>query len=65
MGKETTRRKAASRRKRFVLFASGAALGSALGLIAGSVLTFWLGEGAARYSARVAPARRRRWTAAF
>jgi len=48
MGKETARRKAASRRKRFVLFASGAALGSALGLIVGSVLTFWIGEGAAR-----------------
>ncbi len=48
MGKETSRRKVASQRKRLVLFASGAALGSALGLIIGSVLTFWLGEGALR-----------------
>lgn len=37
------RRKAASRRKRFILFVSGAALGSALGLVIGSLLTFWLG----------------------
>lgn len=42
------RRKAASRRKRFILFASGAALGSALGLVVGSLLTFWLGEGTVR-----------------
>ncbi|MEF3273648.1 MAG: hypothetical protein K6356_04500 [Chloroflexus sp.] len=48
MGKETSRRRVASQRKRLVLFASGAALGSALGLIIGSVLTFWLGEGALR-----------------
>ncbi|GAB4442936.1 MAG: hypothetical protein OHK0015_42200 [Chloroflexi bacterium OHK40] len=31
-----------------LLFASGAALGSALGLIVGSLLTFWLGEGTVR-----------------
>ena len=33
---------------RYVLFALGAAVGSALGLVIGSLLTFWLGEGAAR-----------------
>lgn len=42
------RRKAAYRRKRFILFASGAAIGSALGLVLGSLLTFWLGEGTVR-----------------
>lgn len=44
MSKATPRRKAASRRKRFILFASGAAIGSALGLVIGSALTFWLGD---------------------
>ena len=48
MSKATPRRKAASRRKRVILFASGAALGSALGLIVGSALTFWLGDGTVR-----------------
>ncbi len=48
MNKATPRRRAASRRKRVILFASGAALGSALGLIVGSALTFWLGEGTVR-----------------
>ncbi|HEX9438974.1 MAG TPA: hypothetical protein VF909_04790 [Roseiflexaceae bacterium] len=33
-----------NRRKRYALFAIGAALGSALGLILGSLLTFWIGE---------------------
>jgi hypothetical protein len=48
MSNTMPRRKAASRRKRFILFASGAALGSALGLVIGSLLTFWLGEGTVR-----------------
>lgn len=48
MSKGTPRRKAASRRKRIMLFAAGAGLGGALGLVLGSLLTFWLGEGAAR-----------------
>ncbi|HMQ30644.1 MAG TPA: hypothetical protein PKD53_07930 [Chloroflexaceae bacterium] len=48
MSRATPRRKAASRRKRFILFASGAAFGSALGLVVGSALTFWLGEGTVR-----------------
>ncbi|MEI8165891.1 MAG: hypothetical protein WCG26_05910 [Chloroflexales bacterium] len=48
MSKSPPRRKVASRRKRLVLFASGAALGSALGLVVGSLLTFWLGEGSVR-----------------
>lgn len=29
---------------RYILFALGAALGSAFGLVVGSLLTFWLGE---------------------
>jgi hypothetical protein len=33
-----------SRRTRFVLFGIGAALGSAIGLVLGSLLTFWIGE---------------------
>jgi len=48
MSKSPPRRKAAFRRKRIILFASGAALGSALGLVIGSLLTFWLGEGTVR-----------------
>jgi hypothetical protein len=48
MSKSPPRRRAASRRKHFILFASGAALGSALGLVVGSLLTFWLGEGTVR-----------------
>lgn len=48
MSKPFPRRKAISRRKRFILFAAGAALGSALGLVVGSLLTFWLGDGTVR-----------------
>jgi hypothetical protein len=48
MSKVAPRRRAASRRKRLILFASGAAVGSALGLVVGSLLTFWLGEGTLR-----------------
>jgi len=33
---------------RYLLFALGAAVGSALGLVIGSLLTFWIGEGAVR-----------------
>jgi hypothetical protein len=32
------------RRTRYLLFGLGAALGSAIGLILGSLLTFWIGE---------------------
>jgi hypothetical protein len=48
MNKSNPRRKAASRRKRFILFASGAAVGSALGIVLGSALTFWFGDGTVR-----------------
>ncbi|NTV65825.1 MAG: hypothetical protein HGA65_20140 [Oscillochloris sp.] len=48
MSKALPHRRSVSRRKRMVLFAAGAALGSALGLVAGSLLTFWLGEGTVR-----------------
>ncbi len=48
MSNTMPRRKAAFRRKRLILFASGAALGSALGLVIGSLLTFWLGDGTVR-----------------
>jgi hypothetical protein len=48
MSKALPRRRAASRRKRVILFAAGAALGSALGLVVGSLLTFWLGDGTVR-----------------
>jgi hypothetical protein len=48
MSKALPRRRAASRRKRVILFAAGAALGSALGLVVGSILTFWLGDGTVR-----------------
>ena len=37
-----------NRSKRYALFALGAALGSAFGLILGSLLTFWIGEGTLR-----------------
>lgn len=37
-----------SRSTQYMLFALGAALGSAFGLIIGSLLTFWLGEEALR-----------------
>lgn len=33
-----------SKRTRYILFALGAALGSAFGLVLGSLLTFWIGE---------------------
>jgi hypothetical protein len=33
-----------SKHTRYILFALGAALGSAVGLILGSLLTFWIGE---------------------
>lgn len=48
MRKASLHRIAVSRRKRFVLFAAGAAFGSALGLVVGSVLTFWVGENTLR-----------------
>ncbi len=48
MSKALPHRRAASRRKRMVLFAAGAAFGSALGLVIGSLLTFWLGDGTLR-----------------
>jgi integral membrane sensor domain MASE1 len=48
MSNALPRRRAASRRKRVILFASGAAIGSALGLVVGSLLTFWLGDGTVR-----------------
>ncbi|KAB8145223.1 hypothetical protein F8S13_05175 [Chloroflexia bacterium SDU3-3] len=32
----------------FLLFGLGAALGSAIGLILGSLLTFWIGQGTLR-----------------
>jgi hypothetical protein len=35
-------------RTRYILFALGAAVGSALGLVIGSLLTFWVGEGAVK-----------------
>lgn len=35
---------ASNKYTRFLLFGLGAALGSAVGLILGSVLTFWIGE---------------------
>jgi hypothetical protein len=31
-----------------VFFATGAAMGSALGLVVGSLLTFWIGDGTLR-----------------
>lgn len=37
-------RKRFVRRKRYMFFALGAAVGSACGLVLGSLLTFWLGE---------------------
>lgn len=48
MSNSQPRRKATYRRKRFALFASGAAVGSALGIVVGSLLTFWLGESTVR-----------------
>jgi len=46
-------REFASRNARYLLFALGAALGSAMGLVIGSLLTFWLGEGTVRTIQRV------------
>ena len=37
----------ANSRDRYLLFALGAAAGSAFGLVVGSFITFWLGEEAA------------------
>ncbi|NNJ11617.1 hypothetical protein EKD04_014875 [Chloroflexales bacterium ZM16-3] len=48
MSKALPRRRAVSRRKRMVFFAVGAAMGSALGLVIGSLLTFWIGDGTLR-----------------
>lgn len=48
MSKVAPRGKAGSPRNRLVLFASGAALGSAIGIVIGSALAFWLGEGTVR-----------------
>jgi membrane protein YqaA with SNARE-associated domain len=53
MTKSSPRRKSISRRKRIALMATGAAVGSAVGLILGAVLTFWLGEGTVRAIQRV------------
>ena len=39
---------ASSTYTRYILFALGAAVGSALGLVIGSLLTFWVGEGAVK-----------------
>lgn len=35
-------------RERYLLFGLGAALGSAIGLLIGSLLTIWIGEGTLR-----------------
>lgn len=35
-------------RARYILFGLGAAIGSAVGLVLGSLLTFWIGEGTLR-----------------
>lgn len=43
-----TSRRIRYRRTRYLLFGLGAALGSAIGLILGSLLTFWIGEGTLR-----------------
>lgn len=48
MSKALSPHRAVFRRKRMILFATGAAFGSALGLVVGSLLTFWLGEGTVR-----------------
>lgn len=48
MSNVISHRRSLSRRRRFALFALGAALGSALGLVIGSALTFWLGEDTVR-----------------
>ncbi|MCS6839510.1 MAG: hypothetical protein NZ699_16570 [Roseiflexus sp.] len=38
----------ASRRTHYIIFGLGAAVGSAVGLVLGSILTYWLGEGTVR-----------------
>lgn len=38
---------ATSSRDRYLLFALGAAAGSAIGLVVGAIVSFWLGEEAA------------------
>jgi len=38
---------------RYMLFALGAAVGSALGIVLGSLLTFWIGEGTLRAVQRI------------
>ncbi|MBX0328642.1 hypothetical protein K2Z83_13245 [Oscillochloris sp. ZM17-4] len=48
MSKALPHHRAVSRRKRMILFAAGAACGSAIGLIVGSLLTFWIGDGTLR-----------------
>jgi hypothetical protein len=42
------RRRSISRRRRMLVFVVGAAVGSGLGLVLGSLLTAWLGEGTLR-----------------
>ena len=41
-----------SKHTRYVLFGIGAALGSAVGLILGSLLTYWIGEETVRAAQR-------------
>jgi len=43
----------ASKRTHYVIFGLGAAVGSAVGLVLGSILTYWLGEGTVRLVQRV------------
>ncbi len=38
----------ASKRTHYMIFGLGAAVGSAVGLVLGSILTYWLGEGTVR-----------------
>lgn len=44
MNQPTARRKAFTRRKRFLLFVTGAVLGSAVGVVIGALFTYWFGE---------------------
>lgn len=48
MNTDSTRRRALSRRRRTLIFIVGAIIGSGLGLVLGSLLTAWLGEGTLR-----------------
>lgn len=48
MNNDSVRRRALSRRNRMIIFVVGAAVGSSLGLVLGSLLTAWLGEGTLR-----------------